>query len=105
MAQAGRRAGGGRAGYRSPRPTVERARAWLVARGTAVSSRGVEQRQGLRPRVAALNLRRTGNRGLVFAGSWQLPSGWPGPAGDREEVTPDPNAVSVSGPHLSGPAL
>ena len=60
--------------YRRWRPMVERSIAWLVANGNRrVRFRGVERNQlGLSHRVAALNLRRLVNLGLVNDGRWQL---------------------------------
>ena len=60
--------------YRQLRPMVERSIAWLVARGCRrVRFRGVERNQlGLSHRIAALNLRRMLNLGLVKNGGWQL---------------------------------
>jgi hypothetical protein len=53
---------------------VERSIAWLVTHGSRrVRFRGVERNQfGFSNRVAALNLRRLVNLGLVHDGSWQL---------------------------------
>ena len=60
--------------YRRWRPMVERSISWLVARGNRrVRFRGVERNQlGLSHRVAALNLRRLLNLGLVNDGGWRL---------------------------------
>ncbi len=60
--------------YRRWRPMVERSIAWLVSDGNRrVRFRGVERNQlGLSLRVAALNLRRLVNLGLVNDGSWRL---------------------------------
>jgi IS5 family transposase len=61
--------------YRRWRPMVERAIAWLVARGhRRVRYRGVERNQlGLSHRVAAINLRRLINLGLTRDGpTWIL---------------------------------
>jgi len=60
--------------YRRWRPMVERSIAWLVTHGNRrVHFRGVERNQlGLSHRVAALNLRRLVNLGLVHDGRWQL---------------------------------
>jgi IS5 family transposase len=60
--------------YRRWRPMVERSIAWLVANGhRRVRFRGVEKNQlGLSLRVAAINLRRLVNLGLVRDGEWQL---------------------------------
>ena len=60
--------------YRHRRPMVERSIAWLVANGNRrVRFRGVERNQlGLSHRVAALNLRRLVNLGLVHDGTWRL---------------------------------
>jgi IS5 family transposase len=62
--------------YRQWRPMVERSIAWLVAGGNRrVRFRGVEKNQlGLSLRVAAINLRRLINLGLVHDGGWQLGS-------------------------------
>jgi IS5 family transposase len=63
------------ADYRRWRPMVERAIAWLVARGhRRVRYRGVERNQlGLSHRVAAINLRRLINLGLTRDGpTWIL---------------------------------
>ena len=60
--------------YRKYRPMVERSIAWLV-RGSSrrVRFRGVEKNQmGLSTRVAAINLRRLINLGLVHDGTWSL---------------------------------
>ena len=53
---------------------AERSIAWLVANDTRrVRFRGVEKNQlGLTMRVAAINLRRLGNLGLVHDGTWVL---------------------------------
>jgi IS5 family transposase len=66
--------GEGLADYRRFRPMVERSIAWLVADGhRRVRFRGVERNQlGLSLRVAALNLRRLVNLGLVNDGAWSL---------------------------------
>jgi len=60
--------------YRQHRPMVERSISWLVSRGQRrVRFRGVERnQQGLSMRVAALNLRRLVNLGLVHDGAWRL---------------------------------
>lgn len=60
--------------YRRWRPMVERSIAWLVASGNRrVRFRGVEKNQlGLSLRVAAINLKRMVNLGLVHDGDWQL---------------------------------
>jgi hypothetical protein len=60
--------------YRRWRPMVERSIAWLVSHGSRrVHFRGVERNQlGLSHRVAALNLRRLVNLGLVKDERWQL---------------------------------
>jgi IS5 family transposase len=60
--------------YRRWRPMVERSIAWLVANGNRrVRFRGVEKNQlGLSHRIAAINLRRLVNLGLVNEGGWQL---------------------------------
>ena len=60
--------------YRRWRPMVERSLAWLVANGNRrVRFRGVEKNQlGLSLRVAAINLRRLVNLGLVNDGGWRL---------------------------------
>jgi IS5 family transposase len=60
--------------YRRWRPMVERSIAWLVNQGNRrVRFRGVNRNQlGLSHRVAALNLRRLINLGLVNDGTWQL---------------------------------
>jgi IS5 family transposase len=60
--------------YRRWRPMVERSIAWLVANGhRRVRFRGVEKNQlGLSLRLAAINLRRLVNLGLVHDGEWQL---------------------------------
>jgi IS5 family transposase len=62
------------ADYRRWRPMVERSIAWLVANGhRRVRFRGVEKNQlGLSLRVAALNLRRLVNLGLLNDGEWRL---------------------------------
>ena len=60
--------------YRKYRPMVERSIAWLV-RGPSrrVRFRGVEKNQmGLSTRVAAINLRRLINLGLIHDGVWRL---------------------------------
>ena len=60
--------------YRKHRPMVERSIAWLV-RGPSrrVRFRGVEKNQmGLTTRVAAINLRRLVNLGIVHDGVWRL---------------------------------
>ena len=53
---------------------VERSIAWLVANGhRRVRFRGVERNQlGLSLRIAAINLRRLVNLGLVNDGGWRL---------------------------------
>jgi hypothetical protein len=53
---------------------VERSIAWLVASGNRrVRFRGVEKNQlGLSLRVAAINLKRMVNLGLVHDGEWLL---------------------------------
>jgi IS5 family transposase len=63
--------------YRRWRPMVERSIAWLVARGNRrVRYRGVTRnQQGLSVRVAAINLRRLVNLGLVHDGAWTLTPG------------------------------
>jgi IS5 family transposase len=63
--------------YRRFRPMVERSIAWLVANGhRRVRYRGVVRNQlGLSLRVAALNLRRLVNLGLINNGTWTLTSG------------------------------
>jgi IS5 family transposase len=68
--------GDGLADYRRFRPMVERSIAWLVADGhRRVRFRGVERnRLGLSLRVAALNLRRLVNLGLIHDGTWRLVS-------------------------------
>jgi len=68
------REGDGLEEYRRWRPMVERSISWLVVRGNRrVRFRGVERNQlGLSHRVAALNLRRLVNLGLVNDGRWQL---------------------------------
>ena len=55
-------------------PMVERSIAWVVTHGKRrVSFRGVERNQlGLSHRVAALNLRRLVNLGLIHDRGWQL---------------------------------
>ena len=60
--------------YRQWRPMVERSIAWLVAKGSRrVRFRGVEKNQlGLSLRVAAINLRRLVNLGLIHDGEWLL---------------------------------
>jgi hypothetical protein len=60
--------------YRRWRPMVERSIAWLVASGNRrVRFRGVEKNQlGLSLRVAAINLKRMVNLGLVHDGEWLL---------------------------------
>ena len=60
--------------YRRWRPMAERSIAWLVANDTRrVRFRGVEKNQlGLTMRVAAINLRRLVNLGLVHDGTWVL---------------------------------
>jgi len=60
--------------YRRHRPMVERSIAWLVADGgRRVRFRGLTRNQlGLSLRVAALNLRRLVNLGLVNDGNWRL---------------------------------
>jgi hypothetical protein len=60
--------------YRRFRPMVERAIAWLVADAhRRVRFRGVERNQlGLSLRIAAINLRRLINLGLVHDGAWTL---------------------------------
>jgi hypothetical protein len=60
--------------YRRWRPMVERSISWLVANGNRrVRFRGVERNQlGLSLRVAAINLRRLVNMGLVNDGGWRL---------------------------------
>jgi hypothetical protein len=60
--------------YRKFRPMVERSLAWLVADNhRRVRFRGVEKNQlGLSLRVAAINLRRMVNLGLVHDGVWRL---------------------------------
>jgi hypothetical protein len=70
------REGTGLEEYRRWRPMVERSISWLVANGNRrVRFRGVERNQlGLSHRVAALNLRRMVNLGLVQDGAWALGS-------------------------------
>ena len=60
--------------YRKYRPMVERSIAWLVRdHYRRVRFRGVARNQlGLTTRVAAINLRRLVNLGLVHDGSWRL---------------------------------
>jgi IS5 family transposase len=60
--------------YRRWRPMVERSIAWLVANGNRrVRFCGVERNQlGLSLRIAATNLRRLVNLGLVNDGDWRL---------------------------------
>jgi len=60
--------------YRKYRPMVERSIAWLVKdHYRRVRFRGVEKNQmGLTTRVAAINLRRLINLGLVHDGAWRL---------------------------------
>ena len=60
--------------YRKYRPMVERSIAWLVKdHYRRVRFRGVEKNQmGLTTRVAAINLRRLVNLGLVHDGVWRL---------------------------------
>lgn len=60
--------------YRRWRPMVERSIAWLVAgNNRRVRFRGVERNQlGLSLRIAAINLRRLVNLGLVHDGTWVL---------------------------------
>jgi IS5 family transposase len=60
--------------YRRWRPMVERSIAWLVANGNRrVRFRGVEKNQlGLSLRIAAINLRRLVNLGLVNDGGWKI---------------------------------
>ena len=60
--------------YRNYRPMVERSIAWLVKdHYRRVRFRGVERNQlGLMTRVAAINLRRLVNLGLVNDGQWRL---------------------------------
>ena len=60
--------------YRRWRPMVERSIAWLVANGhRRVRFRGVAKNQlGLSTRVAAINLRRLVNLGLLYDGEWRL---------------------------------
>ncbi len=62
------------ADYRRWRPMVERSIAWLVADGTRrVRFRGIARNQlGLSHRIAALNLRRLVNLGLVHDARWRL---------------------------------
>jgi len=62
--------------YRQFRPMVERAIAWITAKGNRrVRYRGVDRNQlGLTLRVAAINLRRLVNLGLVHDGTtWAIP--------------------------------
>ena len=68
------RDGDGLEEYRRWRPMVERSISWLVVKGNRrVRFRGVERNQlGLSHRVAALNLRRLVNLGLINDGTWQL---------------------------------
>jgi IS5 family transposase len=68
------RQGDGLEEYRRWRPMVERSIAWIVANGNRrVRFRGISRNQlGLSHRVAALNLRRMINLGLVNDGRWQL---------------------------------
>ena len=63
--------------YRRWRPMVERSIAWLVTNGNRrVRFRGVEKNQlGLSLRIAAVNLRRLINLGLVNDGDWRLRAG------------------------------
>ena len=63
--------------YKRWRPMAERSISWLVANGhRRVRYRGVvRNRIGLSLRVAALNLRRLVNLGLVHEGTWRLASG------------------------------
>lgn len=65
------------AAYRRWRPMAERSIAWLVADGNRrVRYRGVARNQlGLSLRVAALNIRRLVNLGLVHDGAWRLATG------------------------------
>jgi IS5 family transposase len=60
--------------YRKFRPMVERSIAWLVKdRYRRVRFRGVDRNQhGLSTRVAAINLRRLVNLGLVFDEGWSI---------------------------------
>lgn len=60
--------------YRKYRPMVERSIAWLVKdHCRRIRFRGVEKNQmGLMTRVAAINLRRLVNLGLVYDGVWRL---------------------------------
>jgi IS5 family transposase len=60
--------------YRKYRPMVERSIAWLVSdHCRRVRFRGVEKNQmGLTTRIAAINLRRLINLGLVHDGAWRL---------------------------------
>jgi IS5 family transposase len=60
--------------YRRWRPMVERSISWLVANGNRrVRFRGVERNQlGLSLRVAAINLRRLVNLGLINDGGWRF---------------------------------
>jgi len=60
--------------YRRWRPMVERTIAWLVADNhRRVRFRGVERNElGLSLRIAAINLRRLVNLGLIHDGEWQL---------------------------------
>jgi IS5 family transposase len=60
--------------YRRWRPMVERSTSWLVADGNRrVRFRGVERNQlGLSLRIAAINLRRLVNMGLVNNDGWRL---------------------------------
>ena len=60
--------------YRKYRPMVERSIAWLVRDSSRRARfRGVERNQmGLSTRVAAINLRRLINLGLVHDGAWRL---------------------------------
>jgi IS5 family transposase len=60
--------------YRKYRPMVERSIAWLVSdHSRRVRFRGVQKNQmGLATRVAAINLRRLVNLGLVHDGAWRL---------------------------------
>ncbi len=63
--------------YRRWRPMVERSIAWLVSDNhRRVRFRGVARNQfGLSVRVAAINLRRLVNLGLVNEGQWRLSGG------------------------------
>jgi IS5 family transposase len=63
--------------YRRWRPMAERSIAWLVAHGNRrVRFRGVERNQlGLSLRIAAINLRRLVNLGLVNDRGWRLKAG------------------------------